>query len=293
MATQWDSAVPEVAFEQVCAHGEGVLWSAPLQELVWVDLLVGRIHRVGAAGARVHETGAPLGALAPRARGGFVCAVEDGFALLDESGKLTKLGNPLFDRHQLRMNDGACDAAGRFWAGSMANDEEPGAAALYRLDSDETVTTVLTGVTVSNGIGWSADGHICYYIDTGTGALARFDFDMTEGRLSNRRVVAVIDAHDGVPDGLTVDADGAIWVAVWRGGEVRRYAPDGRLDRVVRLPVTQVSSCAFGGRALDTLYITTSQLELTEAQLVAQPHAGKVFAIRPGVTGFAAEEFAG
>jgi sugar lactone lactonase YvrE len=183
------------------------------------------------------------------------------------------------------MNDGNCDSAGRFWAGTMGLNEEPGAGALYRLDPDLNVTKVLDAVTISNGIDWSLDDSLMYYVDSDTFCVDVFDFDPDAGAISNRRAFVSVSAADGLPDGLTVDSEGYVWVAFWGGSCVRRYAPDGSLDLVVSLPTRHVTSCAFGGAGLDELYITSATEGLTEADLAQEPHAGALFRCKPGVVG--------
>jgi sugar lactone lactonase YvrE len=195
------------------------------------------------------------------------------------------------DRPGNRMNDGACDAAGRFWAGTMALDERPHAGALYRLDPDLTVHTMLTEVTISNGIDWSLDGRRMYYVDTPTRRIDVFDFDVAAGAIANRRTFVEVPADAGLPDGLTVDAAGFVWVALWGGAALRRYGADGTLERVVPLPVTHPTSCAFGGAALDELYVTSARIALTAEERKRQPQAGGVFRVRPGVAGRPANLF--
>jgi sugar lactone lactonase YvrE len=182
--------------------------------------------------------------------------------------------------------ESACDPQGRFWAGTMAYDEAPGAGVLYRLELDGSCTTVLTGLTISNGIGWSPDGATMYLADSGTGLVEAFDFDGATGDLSQRRTLVRIQQPGAVPDGLTVDQEGGIWVALWGGGAVQRYGPDGALLAMLRLPVDQPTSCAFGGPELATLFVTSARAGLDEAALDRQPHAGHLFRFDDlGVTG--------
>jgi sugar lactone lactonase YvrE len=278
---------------------EGPLWDARTGEVVWVDIPAGVVHRVdpGAGTHTAAEVGQPVGAVVPRAAGGYVLAVRDGFAAFDPASPAPRLlAQVEADRPENRMNDGACDRAGRFWAGTMAEDERAGAGSLYRLDrvdGTDRVSRHLTGVAVSNGIGWSPDDRLMYYIDSPTLRVDVFDFDLADGVLSGRRPFALIPPGLGMPDGLAVDGDGCVWVALWGGWAVHRYTPDGKLDRSVPLPVARVSSCAFGGPGLDDLYITTARVGLTPAELRQQPEAGLLFHHPAGVPGQPAAAYAG
>jgi sugar lactone lactonase YvrE len=274
-------------------HGEGPVWDAEVGRLLWVDLMAGRVlawsPEDGDASERV--VGRDVGAVAPRAGGGLVAAVREGFATLGDDGDEKVLAAPLADTPDVRMNDGGVDPQGRFWAGSMAYDMRRGAGTLYRLETDGTVEPMLSGVSISNGIDWDPSGRWCYYVDTPERRIDRFAFDGERGELGRRGTLVDLGNAPGAPDGLTVDADGCVWVAMWEGGQVRRHAPDGRLLAVVDLPVERPTSCAFGGPALDRLYITTSRHELSAQQLAEQPHAGKVFCLEPGVAGRPATPF--
>lgn len=193
----------------------------------------------------------------------------------------------------LRMNDAKCDPAGRLWGGNMTVERRPGACALYRLDPDGTVTTALGGVTLSNGLGWSPDGRTMYYIDTPLRTVDAFDFDLDTAALTRRRVLVQFEEGVGNPDGMTVDAEGCLWVAMAHGSAVRRYTPSGQLDTVVPLPITKVTSCTFGGSAMDQLFVTTACVGLSEQDLVAQHLAGAVLCCEVGATGLPADRFAG
>jgi sugar lactone lactonase YvrE len=193
------------------------------------------------------------------------------------------------------MNDGKCDSAGRFWAGTMAYDFTPGAAALYRLDRDFKVTTMVNRVTLSNGLDWTEDDRSMYYIDSLAHGIDAFDFDAREGTIGRRRRLVEIPSDstaptgETVPDGMTLDAEGFLWVAVFGSSEVRRYSPLGDVDCIVRLPVCAVTSCAFGGEELTELYIT-SNVVFDDGR---EPLAGAVFRCTPGVRGRPARVFAG
>ncbi|HUO70055.1 MAG TPA: SMP-30/gluconolactonase/LRE family protein [Solirubrobacteraceae bacterium] len=278
---------PDVAAWSVAPGrlSEGPRWHEERQELLWVDILGRRLHigTVASDGTledvEIIDLDRHVGAAAPAVDGGYVLAAGQGFLFIDPSGSVRELAQPEAGRSDVRMNDGACDPQGRFWAGTMAYDESPGAGTLYRLELDGSCTRVLTGLTISNGIGWSPDATTMYLADSGTGSVDAFDFDLASGDLSRRRTFVHVDQPGVVPDGLTVDADGAIWVALWGGGAVNRYAPDGALLMTVSLPVDQPTSCAFGGPDRATLFVTTAREGLDEAAQARQPDAGRVFAI--------------
>ncbi len=271
---------------------EGPRWDAQAGELLWVDIVGSSFHRAapGADGMltaeRVVTVDRHVGAVAPAVDGGWVLAAGTGFLHVDSGGAVRELAQPAIGRTDVRMNDGACDAAGRFWAGTMAYDESPGAGELFRLELDGTCVTVLTGLTISNGIGWSPDGATMYLADSGTARIDAFDFDPPSGAIARRRTIITVDEPGVAPDGLTVDEDGALWVALWDGGRVRRYRPDGALIGEVPFAVDRPTSCAFGGPDRSTLYVTTARHNLDDAALARQPEAGHVFRIEGlGATG--------
>jgi sugar lactone lactonase YvrE len=264
---------------------EGPRWHEERQELLWVDILGQQMHRgtLSPDGAleclETITVDRHIGAAAPAEGGGYALAAGPGFLFVDEDGSVHELAQPEAGRTDVRMNDGACDPEGRFWAGTMAYDESPGAGVLYRLELDGSCTTVLTGLTISNGIGWSPDATTMYLNDSGTGHVDAFRFNSEDGAISDRRTLVRIDTPGVAPDGLTVDEDGGIWVALWNGAAVNRYAPDGSLLAQVRLPVDRPTSCAFGGPGRDTLFVTTARNDLDDDALARQPHAGRVLAI--------------
>ena len=264
---------------------EGPRWHEEAGELLWVDILGARFHRGSIAADGTLDLVASLEfdrhvcAVAPVLGGGYVLAAGTGYLFVDEAGTVSELAQPEGSRTDVRMNDGACDPQGRFWAGTMAYDESPDAGALYRLDLDGTCATVLTGLTISNGIGWSPDGSTMYLADSGTGRVEAFDFDGGRGTISGRRTLVHVERPGVVPDGLTVDAEGGVWVALWGGGAVRQYAADGSLLATVRLPVERPTSCAFGGPDCATLFVTTARAGLDEVALARQPEAGHVFRV--------------
>jgi sugar lactone lactonase YvrE len=220
-----------------------------------------------------------VGAVAPVAGGGYVLAAGQGFLFVDEADSVLELAQPEAGQVDVRMNDGACDAQGRFWAGTMAYDESPGAGTLYRLELDGRCSTVLTGLTISNGIGWSPDGGTMYLSDSGAGLVEAFDFDGVTGAIDGRRTLVHIDRPGMAPDGLTVDEQGDIWVALYGGWAVNRYGPEGSLRETVEIPVAQATSCAFGGDDRSILFVTTGRERLEEPALERQPDAGRVFSV--------------
>jgi sugar lactone lactonase YvrE len=218
-------------------------------------------------------------ALRPRRNGGAIIGVARGFALEEPDGRLTRLPD-LWTEHDRRMNEGACDPDGRFYCGSMALDRRPGGGALYRLDPDRSVHVVLPSVTISNGLDWSPDGATAYFNDTETYHVDVFDYDTVAG-LHNRRLFVDV-AGIGRPDGLTVDSQGGVWVALNHSGTVRRYTALGTLDEVVEVPARKVTACTFGGGALDELFITTSREDVEPTD---DPLAGSLFRAAAGVAG--------
>ena len=264
---------------------EGPRWDEERQELLWVDILGRGFHRAtlttdgGPDRVRTMALDRHVGAIAPVAGGGYVLAAGQGFLFVDDAGSIGELAQPEAGHVDVRMNDGACDAQGRFWAGTMAYDESPGAGTLYRLELDGRCSTVLTGLTISNGIGWSPDGTTMYLSDSGAGSIESFDFDDATGAISRRRTLVHVDRPGTAPDGLTVDEQGDIWVGMYGGWAVNRYGPDGSLHATVHMPVAQVTSCAFGGRDGGTLFVTTGRERLDEAALAGQPDAGRVFSV--------------
>lgn len=275
--------------EAVCDHAEGPVWHSDWGGLRWLDLLAGDIMSLGGDGeiARRH-VGSVVAAVRPRRGGGSVIALERCFALEAPDGTLTTLA-PVWPGGKLRFNDGTCDPRGRFFCGSMAYDEAVGAGSLYQLTPDGQVFVALSGLTISNGLEWSLDGDTVYYVDTGTHRIDIFDDDPDEG-LVNRRPFVEIPVDAGSPDGLALDAEGGVWVALFGGGALRRYGPDGALEGIVEVDATRPTACTFGGPNLTTLYVTTSTKGGTE---VEDKSAGALFCCEPGVSGVPARTFAG
>lgn len=280
----------ELVLDAHARVGEGPVWDDANGTLVWVDIMGRAVHRYDPVrnDDRAIDVGQPVGAAVLRSNGnGLVLALRDGFGMLDERSGAVELVAPVeADVPTNRMNDGKCDPAGRFWAGTMATDElTRGAGALYRLDPDLQVRRMVDGITLSNGLDWSLDGREMYYIDSPTHGLDVFDFHLQDGSLGARRRLISIPRDEGLPDGMTVDAEGGLWVALHGSGTIRRYLADGTVDCIVHVPPPMVTCCAFGGPDLTDLYITTMREGLSAEASRAQPLAGALFVCRPGVRG--------
>ncbi|MEV7731238.1 SMP-30/gluconolactonase/LRE family protein [Streptomyces sp. NPDC088921] len=275
----------DVAVRAEATLGEGPTWDG--ERLLWIDILGARLHTYDpVSGHRtVRVLDQHIGAVKPRAGGGLVLNLRDGVALLDPDDSFRWLHHePVPGR---RANDAAVAPDGSLWAGTMRYDEAPGGGTLSRITGDGTHRTVLDDVAVSNGTGWSPDGRLMYYIDSPTRRVDVLDHE--SGRLSDRRPFVVIEDGAGFPDGLTVDADGCVWVALWDGGAVRRYTPDGTLDHVITLPTPRVTACAFGGPDLTDLYVTTARVGLD----APHPVAGSLLVVPGAGKGVAQQPFAG
>lgn len=272
------------------ALSEGPLWDPRTERVLWLDIPAGRVHATDVdtgATVVVFTDDGPVGCVALRRDGGFLIGRHRSVATVDSSWQqLTDMATLPGQLPDTRINDGKADPWGAFWVGTLATDNRSGAASLYRLDPDGSIRTILTDVSISNGLGWSPDRSRLYYNDTATRRVDVFDVD-SDGDVHHRRPLVEIDVAGASPDGLTVDADGFVWVALWGGGRVGRYTPDGRLDREVLLPCAQVSSVTFAGPDLDVLVITTAYDGLSDSARNAQPLAGSVFVHYPGVYGLA------
>jgi len=270
--------------------GEGPIWHPERRLLSWVDLYEGVVNWLaldGTAGASV-GVGRRVGSAVPTSDGALMLATDEGFLRLEDDGTTALIAAVEADKNSF-LNDGKCDALGRLWAGTIGVGEDglatAAGGALYRLDVDGSVTCVLPATTLSNGMDWSLDGDTFFYVDSGTGTVDAFDFNLTDGALRRRRAIIEIPAEQGFADGICLDVDGCIWAAVWGASEVRRYTPAGVLDRRVPLPVSQPTSVIFAGENLDVLVITSASHLLSETQRAEQPHAGSLFCCRPGVSG--------
>jgi sugar lactone lactonase YvrE len=283
----------DVAVRIQAELGEGPTWDRGSSTLVWVDVLASEVHRYAPARDDDAVLSVPqhVGAAKPRAMGGLVLNLRDGIALVDRDGAKTWL--VYWARDGVRGNDAAVDPAGRLWAGTMRYDTAAGGGWLARVEPSGSAKVVLDAVTISNGVGWSPDGTRMYYIDTPEQRIDVLDYDVDTGEATGRRPLCPVEGTDGSPDGLTVDADGCVWVALWGGGAVRRYTPEGVLDREIALPVDQPTACCFGGDDLTDLYVTTARTGLDESALAARPLSGSVLVL-PGLgVGLPSTAFAG
>ncbi|MGW1608793.1 SMP-30/gluconolactonase/LRE family protein [Streptomyces sp. NPDC002285] len=277
----------EVAVRAQAQLGEGPTWDPGSGRLVWIDILGARIHTYDPVSGRrtVRTTHQHIGAVKPRVGGGLVLNLRDGVALLDPDHRFRWLHHePVPGR---RANDAAVSPDGSLWAGTMRYDEAPGGGTLSRITGEASAEVVLDDVAVSNGTGWSPDGQLMYYVDSPTRRVDVFDF--ADGRPLNRRPLVEIEDGAGFPDGLTVDAEGCVWVALWDGAAVRRYTPAGELDRVIPLPVPRVTACTFAGPDLTDLYITTARVGLASPPALS----GSVFVVPGAGKGLAQPAFMG
>ena len=287
----------ELVVDAHAVVGEGPIWDGENKVLYWVDIMGNRLHVYDpATGADVeHDVGQPVGTVVRRASGGLMLAMHHGFAAYDlESRTLDRIADPEEDLPENRFNEGKCDPAGRFWAGTMAIEPVPGAGGLYRMDTDLSVHKVFPDITVSNGICWSLDHRTMYYVDSPRFDVRAYDFDMDTGDVHNERILFEIPKATGAPDGMVIDAEGMLWIAHYGGSRVCRWDPGGgSVMQQIDLPVSNVTACAFAGDELDTLYITSASQDMSADDWEREPHAGGLFATRPGVRGIEPFRFKG
>jgi sugar lactone lactonase YvrE len=276
--------------------GEGIRWDARREEMLAVDILAGRVYRgrVRDDGSlerlRVYELPGTVGMIAPiDGDDGWLLGAGRGFAYLAPDGTHRTIAE--VSPSGTRMNDGACDPQGRFWAGTLADDHHTGGGALYRLDRTGRTEMMHDGLTISNGVGWSPDGLTMYLVDSGPRLIHAFAFDPDRGTISAGRILVTVPEDVGAPDGMTVDAAGDLWVAIYGGGRVNRYAPDGGLRQVLTIPARQCTCCAFGGPGMHRLFVTTATEGWTDEQRRAEPAAGLVYRCDTDATGLPAAPF--
>jgi sugar lactone lactonase YvrE len=278
------SQQPEIAYNHPCLLGEGPLWDAANNCIYWVDIIPGDIHRFYPAAFEhsVFNVGEMIGAIALRKSGGLVAAMQYGFAFVDFDNKtLERITDPEAHLPGNRFNDGKCDPAGRFWAGTMPLNETDPSGNVYMLDDTLSVEHKIGGVTISNGMAWTADKSVMYYIDTPTRQVVAYDFDMAAGGITNRRVIIDVHNEQGYPDGMTIDKEGMLWIAFFGGWNVVRFNPyTGQALERIALPAENITCCTFGGPGLADLYITSAYKELTPEEKLQQPYAGCLFVVR-------------
>lgn len=277
--------------------GEGALWDEKAQVLYWVDILSNMLYCYDPATGenRSWDVGQHVGTVVLRNGGGAMLALRNGFAGFDfASGEVTMIADPEADQPGNRFNDGKCDPAGRFWAGTMAYENQSTQGSLYRLDTDMSVHKMVGAIGISNGIVWNSACDTMYYIDSMAYTVRAYDYDNATGDIGNERVVIRVDESMGLPDGMAIDGEDMLWVAHFGGSCVRRWHPqNGTLLAQVDLPTAQITSCAFGGPNFDTLYITSAANGYGEEEFAHEPQAGNLFAVQPGVQGVPSYRFAG
>lgn len=270
--------------EHRCLLGEGPVWDADRQRILWLDILQGHIHQYDPAidAHNVIDAGEMIGAICLSSKGSVIAAMKSGFAGIDlDTGKIQPIANPESHMTGNRFNDGKCDPAGNFWAGTMSLTDHPAAGGLYVLRTDGLAEKRLSDISISNGLAWSPDDKTFYYIDTPTHQVVAYDYDVSEALISNPRVVVRIPDDFGGPDGMTIDTEGMLWIAHWDGWQITRWNPaTGELLMQLHIPTARVTSCTFGGDQLQDLYITTASVGLSPEQLLEQPLAGALLVIR-------------
>lgn len=274
--------------------GEGPIWLAEEGALLFVDITRGLAYRffVSTGAIETCQLGQHVGAIVPRESGSFLVAAQQGIGVWDWGSEMT-ITNPIeADKPENRFNDAKCDPAGRLWAGTMSYEMSAGAANLYMVSAGFESVKQLSNLTISNGMAWSADSTKMYFIDSPTQSVDLMDFDLESGAISNRRSFCKVESSDGFPDGMTIDSEDCIWVAIFGSGTVRRYSPDGDWIATIETMAPQVTSCCFGGPNLEDLYITSAALKLVDGD-VMPPGAGALFSCSTGVRGTPTAKFAG
>lgn len=276
--------------------GEGPIWSVEEAALYWVDIVAPAIHRYQPeTGAQDHwPVPEHIGSISMRAAGGLVVALKSGFGLFNPvDGTVTMINAAEADKLDNRFNDGRCDREGRFFAGSLTYSEDQPVGSLWRLDANHEATPVLNGITISNGLCWSPDGSLMYFVDTPTRAIQCFDYDQASGMPENPRVLVRTGVDGGWPDGSITDSEGCIWNAEWDGARVVRYTPDGKIDRIVEVPAKRATCAALGGPDLKTLYITSAWDRMGRDDREAWPLSGDLFAVDVDIPGLPDPKYLG
>ncbi|MFH1524230.1 MAG: SMP-30/gluconolactonase/LRE family protein [Chloroflexota bacterium] len=288
---------PELVLNFRAALGEGPAWDPQTHNLYWVNIHAGHLHIFDPKDGSDHliDIGEFLGCAAPRENGGVVLGLRSGFATLDLSTeRLTRLVNPEPHSPEHRFNDGKCDPAGRFLAGTMNDTETKASGSLYSLAPDGTLRTLVTGVQISNGLTWSPDYRTFYYIDTPTRMVMAYDYDLATGEIANPRPIVTVPPEMGWPDGMTSDTEGMLWVAIWGGAKLTRWNPaTGQLLEQIPFPALNVSSCCFGGPDLTDIYVTTARKGMDAKELSDYPLSGGLFQIKTNIQGMPTFSFSG
>jgi sugar lactone lactonase YvrE len=286
----------EVVLPHRCVLGEGSLWDVKRKVILWIDIIRGEIHEYSPQlkGHRTIAVNQMIGTVAVCTDGNFVVALKNGFGFVNrETGEVTMIANPESGIPGNRFNDGKGDPAGRFWAGTMSHTDEPEKGSLYMFGTDHSVVKKIDKVSISNGMAWSADYKTFYYIDTPTHTVAAYNYDISTGEITGKRIIINVAKEDGSPDGMTIDAKGMLWICHWDGWQITRWNPNtGEKLLSIPMPVARVTCCTFGGDNLEDLYITTASRGLTDEQLANQPLAGSLFVIKNiGYRGVASFEY--
>jgi sugar lactone lactonase YvrE len=271
----------EIALQHNCLLGEGPVWDARNQVICWIDVLKGKVYELepGTRSLKTITTHQVIGSIALCEDGDFLGAFQNGFGFINRhTGLVDFFSDPEHHLPENRFNDGKCDPAGRFWAGTMSISEAPCAGAVYVVEADLSISRKISGTTISNGMAWSPDQRMFYFIDSPTGRVVSYNYDKQSGEISGLQTVIAFTEGDGFPDGMTIDEEGMLWIAHWNGWQVSRWnAETGEKLFSIRLPVANVSSCTFGGENLQDLYITTARKGLSAMEVKAQPLAGSLF----------------
>ncbi|WP_316568725.1 SMP-30/gluconolactonase/LRE family protein [Neobacillus sp. YIM B06451] len=287
----------ELVVDAKAVLGEGPSWDRKSGVLYWVDIEGKKVHLYDPSTGddNAIDVGQMVGAIVPRESGGAVVALETGFHFLNlETGGLEPICDPETNLDTNRFNDGKCDPAGRFWAGTMDNNGSEKNGSLYCLEPSLSFKKKLEGLGISNGLAWSPDNRYLYFIDTPTGKVVRYNYKLETGEINEPKEVVTIPDGEGFPDGMTIDEEGFIWIAHWAGGKVSRWNPEtGEKVEEIRVPAVNVTSCTFGGQDFSELYITTARNGMSDEELERFPHAGGVFKVKPSVKGMPTNEFKG
>lgn len=280
-----DKIILEEPEFEIDAHlGEGPVWDEHSERFYWVDILSGLFNEYDPKTKtnKSYDIGEHVGAAVPREKGGFILAKKSGFATFNpDNEKITPIGDPESDKPGNRFNDGKCDPAGRFWAGTMAYDVSEGAGSLYCLSKNARIEKKLSDITISNGLAWNQNADKFYHIDSPTGNIYSYSFNLKTGAISNRNIARNISQDIGFPDGMTIDTDDKLWIAIYGGSRVLRIDPKtGETLMEIHLPVPKITSCTFGGKDLNELYITTCREYMSDEDIEKAPYSGSLFKVK-------------